>query len=99
MKRKRILHHILRCEEEETGGIYPNVSKAIQTHIMCQTQHKKSSKDRGHQNSVCTWVLSQGHKPVLIDKGVYNKKKGKKREFTVSSASSAGGGSETGSLY
>lgn len=35
------------------GGIYPNGSKAAQTHSMCQTQGKRSSKDMGHQNSVC----------------------------------------------
>lgn len=67
LKRKRILHRILRCEGEETGGMYPNGPKAAQTHSMCQTQEEKSTKDMGLKNSVCTWVLSQGHKAVSID--------------------------------
>lgn len=44
LKRKRILHRILRCEGEETGGMYPNGPKAAQTHSMCQTRKRRAPK-------------------------------------------------------
>lgn len=77
------------------GGIYPNGQRAAQTHSMCQTQVRKNSKDKGHQKSVCTWVLPQGHKAMLID----NKQATKKENLQSPLHPGAGDGSETGSLY